>query len=62
MRRNGVLIGQVREVHVWTARPLHGINTWYWPQGVDRPTDTPEVPDTQITPVGSKDVVPLPFD
>jgi len=39
-------IGQVREVHVWTDRPLNGINRWYWPQGVDRPTDTPEVPDT----------------
>jgi predicted dehydrogenase len=31
-------IGDVREVHVWTDRPL-------WPQGVDRPRDTPLVPD-----------------
>jgi predicted dehydrogenase len=39
-------IGQVREVHVWTDRPLRGINDVYWPQGVDRPTGTPSVPDT----------------
>jgi predicted dehydrogenase len=39
-------IGQVREVHVWTDRPLHGTNEWYWPQGVDRPKDTPPVPET----------------
>ena len=39
-------IGQVREVHVWTDRPLNGINNVYWPQGVDRPADTPPVPDT----------------
>ena len=38
-------IGQVREVHVWTDRPLNGINAVYWPQGVDRPTDTPPVPE-----------------
>ena len=31
-------IGPVREVHVWTNRPL-------WPQGIDRPTDTPPVPN-----------------
>jgi len=30
-------IGQVREVHIWTDRPI-------WPQGIDRPTDTPPVP------------------
>jgi predicted dehydrogenase len=30
-------IGQVREVHVWTDRPLNGIDKWYWPQGVVRP-------------------------
>ncbi|MCP4257433.1 MAG: Gfo/Idh/MocA family oxidoreductase [Planctomycetes bacterium] len=36
-------IGQVREVHVWTDRPLRGINDVYWPQGVDRPKDTPPV-------------------
>jgi predicted dehydrogenase len=39
-------IGPVREVHVWTDRPLRGINDVYWPQGVDRPTDTPPVRDT----------------
>jgi predicted dehydrogenase len=30
-------IGPVREVHAWTNRPI-------WPQGIDRPTDTPPVP------------------
>jgi predicted dehydrogenase len=39
-------IGQVHEVHVWTDRPLKGINDVYWPQGVGRPTDTPPVPET----------------
>jgi len=39
-------IGQVREVHVWTDRPLNGINNVFWPQGVDRPTETPSVPET----------------
>lgn len=39
-------IGQVREVHVWTDRPLRGINDVYWPQGVARPGDTPSAPDT----------------
>jgi len=32
-------IGNVREVHIWSNRPL-------WPQGIDRPTDTPPVPRT----------------
>ena len=31
-------IGEVREVHCWTNRPI-------WPQGMPRPTDTPPVPD-----------------
>ena len=31
-------IGDVREVHAWTNRPI-------WPQGLKRPTDTPAVPD-----------------
>ena len=31
-------IGQVREVHCWTNRPI-------WPQGMPRPTDTQAVPD-----------------
>ena len=39
-------IGQVREVHVWTDRPLNGINNVYWPQGVDRPKGEDPVPDT----------------
>lgn len=34
--RAGVL-GSVREIHVWTDRPI-------WPQGLDRPLDTPVVP------------------
>ncbi len=35
------VIGDVREVHAWTNRPV-------WPQGIegDRPKDTPPVPDT----------------
>jgi predicted dehydrogenase len=39
-------IGPVREVHVWTDRPLRGIDDVYWPQGVGRPTETPPVPET----------------
>lgn len=39
-------IGQVREVHIWTDRPLNGINKWYWPQGVDRPSGQDQIPDT----------------
>jgi hypothetical protein len=34
-------IGPVREVQAWTTLP-RGI----WPQGLERPTDTPPVPDT----------------
>jgi predicted dehydrogenase len=37
-------IGPVREVHVWTDRPMQGAFGVYWPQGVDRPEDTPAVP------------------
>jgi predicted dehydrogenase len=33
------LIGQVRQVHVWTNRPI-------WPQGMDRPEGSDPVPDT----------------
>jgi predicted dehydrogenase len=33
-------LGDVREVHVWTDRPLN-----WWPQGVGRPAGTPPVPD-----------------
>lgn len=32
-------IGDVREVHCWTNRPV-------WPQGIDRPKGTPPVPET----------------
>ena len=32
-------IGDVTEVHSWTNRPV-------WPQGIDRPQDSPPVPDT----------------
>ena len=39
-------IGPVREVHVWTDRPNRGLNAVYWPQGVDRPKETPPVPET----------------
>ncbi|MBD3413019.1 MAG: gfo/Idh/MocA family oxidoreductase [Candidatus Aminicenantes bacterium] len=31
-------IGNVREVHCWTNRPI-------WPQGIEAPKDTPSVPD-----------------
>ena len=34
-------IGPVRQVHTWTDRPLG-----WWPQGIDRPGDTPPVPST----------------
>lgn len=32
-------IGEVHEVHAWTPHPV-------WPQGLDRPKETPPVPDT----------------
>jgi predicted dehydrogenase len=32
-------IGPVREVHTWTNRPI-------WPQGIDRPKETPPPPNT----------------
>ena len=32
-------IGPVREVHAWTNRPV-------WPQGIERPSETPAVPST----------------
>lgn len=38
------VIGPVREVHVWTDRPNNGLFKTYWPQGVDRPAETPPVP------------------
>jgi predicted dehydrogenase len=39
-------MGPVREVHVWTDRPLKGIHGVYWPQGVGRPEGAPNVPST----------------
>lgn len=39
-------IGPVREVHVWTDRPSNGLFNEYWPQGVERPKETPAVPNT----------------
>ena len=38
-------IGQVREVHAWSDRPTHE-GKLFWAQGVDRPKDTPPVPET----------------
>ena len=38
-------IGQVREVHAWSDRPTHN-GRLFWAQGVDRPQDTPPVPQT----------------
>jgi predicted dehydrogenase len=40
------VIGPVREVHVWTDRPNNGLFRIYWPQGVNRPTETPPIPET----------------
>ncbi len=34
-------IGGVREVHIWTNRPF---GRWGWPQGVERPKETPAAP------------------
>src|SRR5687768_15972229 len=36
--KSGVL-GTVTEAHVWSNRPV-------WPQGIDRPSDTPPVPES----------------
>src|SRR5688572_7006477 len=36
-------IGEVREVHVWTNRPLG-----YWPQGIPRPAPLPENPQQPL--------------
>jgi len=39
------VIGPVREVHVWSDRPTHrGKMPLWWPQGIERPTDTPPIP------------------
>jgi predicted dehydrogenase len=37
-------IGPVREAHIWTDRPSNGLFNVYWPQGVERPKETPPVP------------------
>ncbi len=39
-------IGKVREAHIWTDRPSNGLFNEYWPQGIARPKDAPEIPDT----------------
>jgi len=40
-------IGPVREVHVWSDRPTHrGRLPFWWPQGIERPADTPTAPTT----------------
>ncbi|MFB0524236.1 MAG: Gfo/Idh/MocA family protein, partial [Phycisphaerae bacterium] len=40
-------IGKVHEVHVWSDRAgLRPNGTIWWPQGVDRPKDTPSVPQS----------------
>jgi len=39
-------IGPVRQVHVWTDRPSNGLFNVFWPQGIDRPKETPPVPET----------------
>jgi predicted dehydrogenase len=38
-------LGDVREVHAWSDRPTHN-GELFWDQGVDRPKDTPSVPET----------------
>jgi len=39
-------IGPVREVHVWSDRPTHrGKLPLWWAQGIERPIDTPAVPE-----------------
>jgi predicted dehydrogenase len=40
------IIGQVREVHIWTDRPSRGLFDEYWPQGVPRPKECPPVPSS----------------
>jgi predicted dehydrogenase len=38
-------IGAVREAHVWSDRPTHkGKLPLWWPQGVERPKESPPVP------------------
>ncbi|MDA1277599.1 MAG: Gfo/Idh/MocA family oxidoreductase [Verrucomicrobia bacterium] len=42
----GGAIGTVREAHIWTDRPSRGLLEEYWPQGIDRPNETQNVPST----------------
>ncbi len=35
------VLGKVNEIHVWTDRPSN-----WWPQGIERPKETPPVPPT----------------
>jgi predicted dehydrogenase len=37
-------VGPVREVHIWTDRASRGLFDEYWPQGIDRPSEKPDVP------------------
>lgn len=40
-------IGPVREVHVWSDRPTHrGKMPLWWAQGIERPKETPPVPES----------------
>jgi predicted dehydrogenase len=38
-------IGTVKEIHVWTDRP-GGAGRMWWPQGIERPTETDPIPET----------------
>ena len=38
-------IGTVREIHAWSDRPSHD-GELFWEQGIERPEDTPPVPET----------------
>ena len=40
------VIGPVHEVHVWTDRTNKGFLGVWWPQGVERPKDSSEIPDS----------------
>ena len=39
-------VGPIREAHIWTDRPSRGLFNEYWPQGINRPSETPKTPDT----------------
>jgi len=40
------VISNVREAHIWTDRPAQGLFKEYWPQGIPRPKETPDVPES----------------